>query len=174
MALNTYLIAGGSALVALTFIPFTLPGSVHVERSAVIDAQPEQLYKLIASNEGYQTFNPYKTADPDLKIKLHGPKSGVGSGFAFDGKDGKGTQTVSALQENRSVTMAIDLGFMGKPTQTFNLVPTSSGTKVVWGMDMEFGMNPIGRVMGRFMDKMVGGVFEQGLTNLATAVAKDA
>ena len=89
-------------------------------------------------------------------------------------RTGKVLKRFPHLQENRSVTMAIDLGFMGKPTQVFNLHPTASGTKVVWGMNMEFGMNPIGRVMGRFMDGMVGNVFEQGLSNLAMAVAKDA
>ena len=174
MALNTFLIGGAAALVAISFIPFALPGSVHVERSAVIDAQPDALFDLISSNKGYQTFNPYKSSDPNLNITLHGPDQGIGSGFDFKGKDGTGTQVVSALEENRSVTMAIDLGFMGKPTQKFELIPVTNGTKVVWGMDMEFGMNPIGRVMGRFMDGMVGSTFEVGLKNLADAVAKPA
>ena len=174
MGINSILIAGGFALVALTFIPFTLPSSVHVERSAVIEAKPDQLFNLIASNRGYQTFNPYKSTDPNLKIVLKGPEFGVGSGFTFDGKDGKGIQTISSLKLNRSVTMAIDLGYQGQPTQKFDLIPTATGTKVVWAMDMDFGMNPIGRVMGRFMDGMVGTTFEQGLANLAQAVANKA
>ncbi len=170
MALKTILIAGGAALVVASFIPFTFPGSAHVERSAVITAEPEQLYSLIASNKGYQSFNPYKSTDPDLRIELKGPEHGVGSGFAFDGKDGKGTQFVASVVENRKVHMKIDLGAMGQPTQTFDLKPVDGGTKVTWSMDMEFGWNPIGRVMGLFMDGMMGKTFEKGLANLSSAV----
>ncbi len=170
MALKTILIAGGVALVVASFVPFAFPSSAHVERSAVIDAKPGQLYSLIASNKGYQTFNPYKSSDPDLKIELKGPEHGVGSGFAFNGKDGKGTQFVASVVENRKVHMKIDLGAMGQPTQTFDLKPVDGGTEVTWSMDMDFGWNPIGRVMGLFMDGMMGKTFEQGLNNLSGAV----
>jgi hypothetical protein len=174
MAMNTILMGGAAALVALTFIPFTFPNTAHVQRTAVIPAEPGTLFKLIASNDGYQTFNPYKSIDPNLKISLYGPQSGIGSGFTFDGKDGKGSQTIASLETNKSVTMAIDLGSMGKPTQTFNLEPTANGTKVIWSMDMDLGMNPLKRVFGLFMDRMIGGTFDQGLANLSKAVAKSA
>lgn len=172
MELKTVLYAGAALVAAAAILPLFLPSSVQVVRSSVIKADPGELYQLIASNEGYQTFNPYKSADPNLKIRLEGPASGVGSGFHFDGKDGKGSQFVSAVEENRSVTMAIDLGPMGKPVQKFDLEPVANGTKVIWTMDMSFGMNPIGRVMGLFMDGMVGSTFEKGLENLATVTTK--
>ena len=174
MALNTFLTGGAAALVLATFIPFTLPSSLHVERAAIINSQPDKLYEMIVSSSGYQKFNPYKSADPDLKITFKGPKTGIGSGFAFDGKDGKGVQIVSSVEENKHVTMAIDLGFKGQPTQTFSLVPADNGTKVIWAMDMDFGWNPIGRVMGLFLDKQIGDVFEQGLKNMTAALAKSA
>lgn len=172
MELKTILLAGAAIITAAAIVPFLLPSTVKVVRSSVIKAEPGELYQLIASNEGYQAFNPYRSADPNLKIRLEGPASGVGSGFHFDGKDGKGSQFVSSVEENKSVTMAIDLGPMGKPTQKFELEPVTGGTRVVWTMDMSFGMNPIGRVMGLFMDGMVGGTFEKGLENLANVTAK--
>ncbi|KIT15776.1 SRPBCC family protein [Jannaschia aquimarina] len=167
MTILTIAGSGAAFLAAIAAAPLALPNAVHVERAAIIEARPETLYRLIASNAGYQTFNPYRTADPALEISLFGPDFGIGSGFAFDGKDGKGTQVVALIEENRSVTMEIDLGAMGKPTQTFRLDPVGTGTRVTWGMDMEFGLNPIGRVMGLFMDRMVGGTYETGLANLA-------
>ncbi|GIT89643.1 hypothetical protein JANAI62_08720 [Jannaschia pagri] len=174
MTIATIAASATAIIAALAAAPFALPAQVHVERSAVIDAAPETLFALIASNQGYQSFNPYAAKDPDLKIALHGPASGVGSGFDFDGKDGKGSQVVAAVEENRSVTMAIDLGAMGQPTQTFHLTPEAGGTRVTWGMNMAFGANPIGRVMGLFMDKMVGGTFDAGLANLARVTQADA
>ena len=127
------------------------PATTHVERSAVIDAAPEEIFKMLSSNRGFQQFNPFKDTDPDLEIRLTGPERGVGSGFSFKGRDGSGTQTITALQENRSVTMKIDLGAMGQPTQHFQLTPVQDGTRVVWGMDAEFGLNPIGRLFGLFI-----------------------
>ena len=41
-----------------------------------------------------------------------GPAEGIGSGFRFDGKEGKGTQTVTEVTATR-VTHLIDLGAMG-------------------------------------------------------------
>ena len=39
---------------------------------------------------------------------------------------------------------------------------------------MTFGANPIGRVMGLFMDRMIGGTFDAGLANLARVAQAEA
>ncbi|MDZ7823176.1 MAG: SRPBCC family protein [Ahrensia sp.] len=80
---------------------------------------------------------------------------------------GKGTSTVVAVEEGKSVTMQLDLGAMGKPVQKFQLTPENGGTKVEWVMTSSFGMNPIGRVIGLFLDGMLGKTHERGLSNLA-------
>jgi len=145
-----------------------LPRHIHVERKMTMNAGVQEILALAASNTGYQDFNPYSGSDPDLKITHFGPETGVGSGFHFDGKEGKGSQTVSAITDN-SVTYAIDLGPMGQPTQTITVTPSEEGSLVVWSMDADMGMNPIARVIGRFMDGMMGKTFEAGLKNLAGA-----
>jgi Polyketide cyclase / dehydrase and lipid transport len=145
---------------------FLLPSSVTVERKKVIAANDAAVFALISSNEGFQTFNPYKDTDPNLAITLSGPANGIGSGFAFKGADGEGTQTITALEPNRSVTMQIDLGAMGKPIQSFALAPVEGGTEVTWRVTSDFGYNPIGRVFGMFMDGMLGPIYERGLGNL--------
>ncbi|MEL6678133.1 MAG: SRPBCC family protein [Pseudomonadota bacterium] len=170
MALSTFILAGGAIAATVAALPYALPGSATVERSAIIDASPEEIFPLLASNRGFQKINPYLDADPKLKIAFSGPDYGVGSTFAFDGKDGKGTQTITAMEENRSVTNLIDLGSMGQPVQTFTLTPVEGGTKVVWSTTSEFGMNPIGRVIGLFMDGFLGKTYEKGLTNISNAV----
>jgi len=149
---------------------FALPRHVSVERSALVPASPEAILALAASNQGFQTFNPYKTQDPALKIEIFGPENGVGSGFRFDGKDGKGTQTVTDVSET-AVTYMIDLGSMGQPTQVISALPEGDGTRVTWRVESDMGMNPIFRVFGLFMDGMMGKTFEQGLENLRTAAA---
>lgn len=160
------ILAGVVALiVAATLL---LPRHVRVERRAVIDTAADAVLSLAASGAGYQRFNPYKTKDPDLSITLFGPESGVGSGFSFAGREGKGSQTVSAITEN-AVEFDIDLGPMGSPKQTIRAEPRDGGTSVTWSMQADLGFNPIARVMGLFMDRMVGPTFERGLANLGTA-----
>lgn len=163
------ILAGGVGVIALLGAgTLLLPRNVHVERHARIAASPETILELAASNQGFQKFNPYLTSDPELKIKPFGPDTGVGSGFQFDGKEGKGTQTVAVVTET-SVRYDIDLGAMGKPVQEISAESLPDGAQVTWTMDMDLGFNPIARVFGLFLDGMVGKTFEQGLDNLASA-----
>lgn len=174
MTFSTPVLLGCGALIAALLVPFALPKTVQVERAALIKASPADIYKLIASNTGFQTFNPYKDTDPDLEITLAGPESGIGSGFAFKGKEGEGTQFITAAIQNRSVTMQIDLGSMGRPVQTFDLQPLDGGTQVTWGMEADLGFNPVARVFGLFMEGMMGPVYERGLNNLSKATTPSA
>lgn len=158
-------LAGGLAIAAVA-ATYLLPRTVEVTRSSVMPVAPETVLALAASTEGFQTFNPYRTADPALNIEPFGPAEGVGAGFRFDGKDGKGTQTISSVTD-RDVTYTIDLGAMGKPVQIISAVPADGGAEVTWSVTSDLGMNPVFRVFGLFMDGMMGPTFEQGLENLS-------
>lgn len=166
-ALTTIAAIAAGAIVVIAAAPFALPASKTVERTAIIDAAPDAIFPLLTSTQGFQSFNPYLDADPTLSITPQGPAEGLGAAFAFEGKDGSGVQTIIAMQTNQSVTMQIDLGSMGQPVQTFTLEPTDAGTRVVWSVESQFGMNPIGRVFGMFMDGMLGPTYERGLDNLS-------
>ncbi|MEM6382982.1 MAG: SRPBCC family protein [Pseudomonadota bacterium] len=171
----TTIAAIAASLIALAAIaPFALPSSKTVERTAIVDADPSDIYALLASTQGFQTFNPYRDTDPNLAITPMGPEAGIGAAFAFKGKEGEGTQTITRLEENTEVEMLIDLGAMGQPVQTFTLNAHADGTQIVWSVESEFGLNPIGRVFGLFMDGMLGPIYERGLSNLANVVAEPA
>ena len=143
-----------------------LASSKTVTRSRVVSAPPSEVFALLKSSRGYQAFNPYCDTDPNLHITHFGPNEGVGSGFRFAGKEGKGTQTIARLVPNKEVVVDIDLGAMGQPVTTFSLTPRGDRTEVVWSTKAEFGMNPIKRVFGLFLDGMLGKVYERGLENL--------
>ncbi|KNG93804.1 SRPBCC family protein [Pseudaestuariivita atlantica] len=170
MALATTLTIAAGVLAATTAGTYLLPRNVDVQRSAVIDATPAEIIALASSTDGFQRINPYASADPALKITPFGPVAGVGSGFAFDGKDGKGTQTVAFVSDTR-VVYDIDMGAMGKPTQMIDLEQVEGGTRVTWSVEADMGHNPVFRVFGLFMDGMMGATFDQGLANLAKATA---
>jgi len=69
------------------------------------------------------------------------------------------------------VTFDLDLGPLGQPTQAISAVAVDGGAEVTWRMDMDLGMNPVFRVMGLFMDDMIGSNFELGLANIADVAA---
>ena len=167
----TSLLLSGSAVVALgVAATYLAPRNVKVQRSKITASSPAQVLALAASTEGYQTFNPYPTDNPDLAITPFGPASGKGSGLAFATGSMKGTQTIIEVASD-PVTYAIDLGPQGKPTQIITARPVSGGTEVTWTMQADIGINPVARSVGLFMDRMIGKTFDQGLANLAAATA---
>jgi hypothetical protein len=153
-------------IAAIALIALLLPRKVVVTRKIEVALRPEDVIARVASTDGFQTFNPYCTTDPDLKIVPFGPAEGVGSGFRFEGKEGKGTQTVTEVTAT-CVTHLIDLGVMGKPVQTIEAKETSKGTQVTWTVTSDMGYNPIFRIFGLFMDGMLGKTYELGLKNIA-------
>ena len=157
------LIAIAAAVIVIALL---LPRKVVVTRQADVAMSPEDVIARVASTEGFQTFNPYCTTDPSLKITPFGKTEGVGSGFRFEGKDGKGTQTVTDVTATR-VTHLIDLGAMGKPVQTIEAKATGAGAHVTWTVTSDMGFNPVFRIFGLFMDRMLGKTYERGLKNMA-------
>ncbi len=162
----TILYTALAILAATALGALLLPRKVVVTRSAEVPMTPADIITRVASTEGFQSFNPYCTTDPDLKITPFGPASGVDAGFRFEGKEGKGTQTVTAVTDT-SVTHLIDLGAMGKPVQVIEAKPTGSGANVTWTVTSDMGFNPVFRIFGLFMDRMLGKTYELGLKNMA-------
>jgi hypothetical protein len=169
MSIMSYVGYGAGALAILAAGTMLLPRNVRVERIASVAAAPADIIAIASSAESYQTFNPYKKADPGFKYEVFGPASGVGSGFKFDSKDGKGQAVVTKVAPDR-VEYALDLGAMGKPNQTIMAVADGAGSKVTWAMDADMGYNPIGRVMGLFLDGMIGKNHESGIQLLNEAL----
>lgn len=162
MSILTYVGYAAGVVAVLAAGTMLLPRNVLVQRSGNVAAAPTAILALASSNEGYQKFNPYLKADPAMKLEMFGPATGVGSGFKFDSKDGKGTATITKVSAD-SVDYALDLGSNGKPNQTITAVAEGTGSKVTWTMNADMGNNPIGRVVGLFLDGMIGPSFESGL-----------
>ena len=159
---------GTIAVAALAAL--ALPRHVYIERTAMISAAPAAVITLAASNEGYQSFNPYKDLDPNLTVDLFGPTSGIGSGFAFESKDGAGQQSVVSVTEEQ-VVFDLDLGPLGQATQAISAIAVDDATEVTWSMNMDLGLNPVFRGMWLFLDDMIGPNFELGLANIADVAA---
>lgn len=138
-----------------------------ISRHGHVDATPGQILSLVGNTEGFTSINPHKTADPKLQIIPVGPTTGVGSGFSFRGKGGKGTQTVASVADT-FVDYAIDMGTMGRSTQRITALPVpDGGCDVEWTMTLHAGRNPMLRIFGLMAGRILGPTLETGIRNLA-------
>lgn len=157
-----------SLVIILILIGFLLPQHQHVERSLVISAPAETVYRNIDNPEAFNRWSPWAELDPAMKIEHVGPESGVGSGMRWHSENpnvGNGSWIITAAKPNESLDVALTFD-NGGATSFFHLEPTDQGTRITWGFDTDAGLNPIMRWFGIMMDKWVGTEYEKGLRTL--------
>ena len=149
-----------------------------VERSARIDASPEQVYEQIVDFHNWTAWSPWEDVDPALKRDYSGAERGPGAVYAWSGnrKAGQGSMTIADATEPTRV--AIDLvfekPFKARNDTVFTIRPEGTGSEVTWTMTGKRTL--MTKVMGLFksMDAMIGPDFEKGLARLKTAAEQSA
>ncbi|MGE3974842.1 MAG: SRPBCC family protein [Bdellovibrionales bacterium] len=150
------------------------PAQYVVSREVLISAPIDKVFPFVSKRTLSNSWNPWLKKDTQAKITTEGPESGIGSATLWtDGKElGTGKATVIGAVPNERVVVKIDYEkpFVMTQEATVLLAPEGTQTKVIWKVEGENTF--MGRVMCIFMnmDKMVGGVFEEGLGELKTMV----
>jgi effector-binding domain-containing protein len=156
-------------VAAVAGVGLLLPGSVHVERSAVIAAPRTTLFVLV---NGFRTFNrwsPWFAMDPAAKYDYSGPETGAGAKMSWVGNPktvGSGSQEILESVPPSRVKTRLDFGPKGNAVALFTLAAEGSKTKVSWGFDTDLGRNPFTRYLGLMLDRIIGKDFEAGLAGL--------
>lgn len=172
---NTFLVLL-VAIAGLVIAVATRPDSLHVERTAQVNAPPEVVYAIINDLHQWKLWSPYDKRDPEMKVTYDGPESGPGASYAWDGNSdvGAGKMTIVESKPGELVAMKLQFSrpFECNNTVDFKLEPTTEGTRVSWIMDGK--SNFISKAMSLVinMDKMVGDDFTQGLANLNVVAQK--
>jgi uncharacterized protein YndB with AHSA1/START domain len=156
----------------------TLPNDFSVSRSVAINAPPEKIFPLINDNDlkSFNEWNPFAKQDPTIVITYDGPQSGKGAGYSWDskGKAGKGSSGITNTSPPSRVNMRLDMEkpMEGHPNITFTLEPKGKATEVSWTMAGPYPY--INRIFGTIfnMDKIIGGTFASGLSDLKTLAEK--
>ncbi|MFZ2174170.1 MAG: SRPBCC family protein [Rhodococcus sp. (in: high G+C Gram-positive bacteria)] len=147
-----------------------------VERSTVIDANPETVHALINDLHHWTAWSPWEGLDPDMRRTYTGADSGVGAAYAWQGnrKAGAGSMLVTESMPGEKVVLDLEFvkPFRAQNTVTFLLAPHGEGTEVRWRMvgKKTWFVKFFGFVMS--MDKMVGKDFEKGLAQLKAEAEK--
>ena len=160
-------------VVAVLAYAATRPDTLHVERSATIQAPPEEIFPLISDFRRWASWSPYETRDPAMKKTYGGAAQGKGAVYEWEGNSevGQGRMEITDADPSR-ITIKLDFikPLEGHNVADFALVPQGGATNVTWSMD---GPSPyIGKLIGVFMnmDRMIGRDMENGLAQLKSVV----
>ncbi len=150
------------------------PADYVVSREITIQAPVSKIFPYLNNSKLAEQWGPWLEVDPDAKMVYSGSDAGVGSRASWDGGKKLGTGSATIVESVPNERVAIKLEYV-KPfqmVQDSEYFVRSSGDQsvVIWSVR---GKNSFpGRIMCLFgnMDKMVGGMFEKGLSNLKTLV----
>lgn len=148
----------------------TRPSKFRVTRGASIAAPAAVIFSQVNLLRNWDAWSPWAKRDPNMKMTYEGPPEGEGASYAWEGNNQVGSGRLTIIETRPGELIRIRLEFL-KPfkatnTAEFSFNEDNGATLVTWSM---VGNN---NFMGKFMsmimnmDKMIGGDFEVGLSNL--------
>ena len=153
----------------------TRPDTFRVQRSERINASPEKILPLINDFHQWGVWSPYEKLDPAMKRTYGGTPAGKGAVYEWNGNSKAGAGRMEIIEAGAAGTV-IQLDFtqplVAHNVARFTAQPQGDATLLSWSME---GPAPyIQKVLGLFlnMDRMIGGEFELGLSNLKAVAEK--
>lgn len=163
-------------LVVLGVVVAMQPSEFVVTRKMSMQAPPEEVFAQLNNFQNWNGWSPWAKLDPHAKNTFAGPEAGTGAEFHWDGNNEVGAGGMKIVESKPNELVKLKLSFL-RPMEsscdtTFLLQPQGDQTEVTWSMAGE--NNFIGKAMclAMDMDKLVGGQFEEGLTNIKAIVEK--
>jgi len=173
--LKPTLIVLAVAIAALLAFAASRPDHFRVARSIRIAAPPQAVHALIEDFRQWPRWSPYENRDPDMKRTLGSTTKGKGAIYGWEGNSNVGAGRMEILDDSLAkIVIKLDFlrPFEANNVAEFSIVPDGEAVDVTWAMS---GPSPfISKLMGLVfsMDRMVGGDFETGLSNLKSEAEK--
>lgn len=166
------------AIVVVIIIVFVViialqPGDFRVARSTLMLAPPPAVFAQVNDFHKWNAWNPWGRIDPAMKQNYDGAPAGPGAVYTWTGNKevGEGRMTITDSQPNDLIRVKLEFfkPFAATNTAEFTFVPEGNQTRVTWSMFGE--KNFMAKAIHLFMnmDKMIGGQFEKGLTDMKAA-----
>ena len=156
-------------IVAVSILAQFLPGKWEVTRTAVVNAEPSQIYPWIANIENWQKWNAFSYNDPEIVHTYPAAKSGVGAEDHWKSKKfGDGSAKILKAYPDLGITYELRFAARGDASLgsiSFGKVEEGK-TTVVYSVAGETGRNPVFRIFSQFTDKFLGDYFEESLGKL--------
>jgi len=176
--MRKWTLAAVAAVIVVFLIVVALqPSDFKVERSATMRAPAPAAFAQVNDFQNWQVWSPWEKVDPALKRQYEGPKAGTGAVYAWQGnKDvGEGRMTIMESRPGELVRIKLEFfkPFAATNTAEFSFKPAGADTTAVtWSMAGQ--NNFLSKAICLFvdMDRMVGGMFDQGLTQMKAIVER--
>ena len=164
-------------VTALVIIISRQPDNFTITRSAVMAANPGDIFPHVNNLQSWGPWSPWVRMDPNAVNRFEGPAAGIGATTHWVGKKtGQGSMAIIDSVPLQRIQFRLEFLKPMKATNTaeFAFTPEGTNTRVTWSMSGK--SNFIGKALSLLMncDKMVGTQFEQGLQNLKEIVEKKA
>lgn len=176
--LKKFLLAIFILIAVFVVVVATRPADFQISRSAVIAALPTAVFSHLNDFHEWDAWSPWAKLDPAMRKTYDGPATGPGSSYAWASDSGKVGQGKMTIVDSRSPELVdIKLEFIKPFAATndakFTLKPQADQTLVTWTMTGKNGFMAKAFSLFVDMDKLVGGDFEKGLSQLKTVVESE-
>lgn len=146
-----------------------LPRRFVVERSILIAAPPSKIFEVVADLSQRPKWTAWFRKEPDAVVSNYGEPGKKNSAFGWRGREiGEGVVTIVEIIPDQLVRTRLEFKkpFQMISTDVFELAQADlpGQTKLIWRNEGELaGMQ---RLIGLFLDRMIGADYVEGLANL--------
>lgn len=174
--LKWVLLGLGGVIAVFLIVVAMQPSDFKIERSATMRAPAPAAFAQVNDLQNWRAWSPWEKVDPALKRQYDGPSAGAGAVYAWQGnKDvGEGRMTITESRPAELVRIKLEFfkPFAATNQTDFIFKPAGDSTTVTWTMTGQ--NNFLSKAICLFvdMDKMVGGMFDQGLTQMKSVVER--
>lgn len=172
--LTIILSAVGVLILLLLLIGFTSPRVATMERSILIKASENDIFPYLNNLKSFvDHWSPWTEKDPNAKHVYNEIAKGIGAHYSWKGepkKVGEGSMEIIESELNKRVKTLLNFKGRGAAFAAWTVKNAGDHSKVTWNFESDNGMNPVGRIFGRFMDKFLGPDYEKGLNKLKEVI----
>ena len=172
-----WILLGLGGVIAVFLIVVAMqPSDFRIERSATMRAPAPAAFAQVNDLQNWRAWSPWEKVDPALKRHYEGPQAGTGAVYAWQGNSdvGEGRMTITESRPAELVRIRLEFfkPFAATNQTDFTFKPSADSTTVTWTMTGQ--NNFLSKAICLFvdMDKMVGGMFDQGLSQMKTIVER--
>lgn len=154
------------AMVAVIVFVATQKGDYSVEKTKVINSPRSVVFNYVNDFRNWENFNNWSADSGSVKYNYPAVTMGKGGSYSWKSGDGEGNLQTVFVKDNDSIFQKMI--FNGSPSDvSWKFKDTIGGTKVTWRSKGRMGfLHKIQSVTKGGIERMIGGLYENGLENL--------
>lgn len=172
--MKTVLYIGASLLILVVlFIGFGFmqDQQVSVSRTVLVQAPMEEVFDQFNDLEKRLVWSPFEAQDTTMITTMGNVTKGINASYSWTSEE-QNPGKIKYVQVIGNQLIESELYFgeeTNKPSQGLMIFKQADdGVKVTWEVHMDMGNNPFMRILGRYIDNMMGPTFESGLESMKT------